>query len=107
MTVFLTVLRTGDALVFQSLQSVAVTLRCRPWAPFAREKSCCLDPVEEHARKAIASSLPDPKFHLDSALRLYAMSTVARNNEFTYWLIYGPQIRALKFGVQSGTNCSR
>lgn len=54
------------------------------------------DPIEEDARTRITQNVPDPKFHLDWALRLFSTAAIQRDNEQTYRLIFGSQIKALK-----------
>ena len=65
-------------------------------------KDALFEPFETEARRLIAASVPDPKFHFDWALRLFAGASVARDNEYCYRLIFGSQIKALKQAVQSG-----
>lgn len=59
-------------------------------------KDALFGPIEAEARRAITASVPDQKFHFDWALRLFALASVARDNEYCYRLIFGSQIKALK-----------
>lgn len=60
------------------------------------------DPIEEDVRARIEQNVPDPKFHLDWALRLMAIAVVQRDHEQTHRVIFGSQIRVLKSLAQHG-----